>query len=157
MGIKYEVERKFVIRELPPDFELGRGFKLDQGYICAHSEGEVRLRGVDGKYFMTIKSGCGLKRVEAELELSAAQFAELWPFTAGRRIEKTRHRVHISGHQAEIDVFQGCLAPLILAEVEFDDVESSRDFVPPAFFAVEVTDDPAYRNAALVQRGGVNG
>lgn len=149
--MKHEIERKFVIRELPDSLELGEGRKIRQGYIIDHSDGEARLRSIDSDYFLTIKKGMGRKRVEAEIPLTREQFEELWPFTRDNRLEKTRFDIQFNGRIAEIDIFEGELSPLMLGEIEFDDIEQSDNFDFPPFFDKEVTDDPAYRNASLAK------
>ena len=50
-------------------------------------------------------------------------------------------------------VYKGQLAGLIVAEVEFDSVEASEAFDAPGWLGREVTDDPAYTNRVLAERG----
>ena len=49
----------------------------------------------------------------------------------------------------ELDVFEGELAPLILAEVEFPSEEEANAFVPPEWFGKDVTFSGDYHNSAL--------
>jgi CYTH domain-containing protein len=101
-----------------------------------------------------VKSGTGLVRDEAEIELSEAQFAALWPATDGARVEKVRHKLRAEdGHLIELDVYDGALSGLIVAEVEFDDPWGAESFVAPFWFGREVTADPAYKNQCLALRG----
>ena len=51
----------------------------------------------------------------------------------------------------ELDVFEGDLAPLILAEVEFPSEEMAMDFVPPEWFGEDVTFSTKYHNSNLSQ------
>ena len=57
------------------------------------------------------------------------------------------------GHTIELDVYEGELAGLIVAEVEFDDPWGAESFAAPYWFGREVTDDPGYRNQRLAVRG----
>lgn len=165
-GASREVERKFLV-PVPPAALLAAhpGQALAQGYLAVGGPGspaEVRVRRQGAKAnFLTVKStDGGAARVEVELPLSAGEFAALWPLTAGRRVEKTRHRLAADpsesgpGLTLEVDVYEGNLAGLVVAEVEFPDGEAAaRAFRPPGWFGREVTDDPAYRNAALACHG----
>lgn len=70
--------------------------------------------------------------------------------TCTKVIEKTRYYVSypLSG-QVMVDVFGGTLAGLIIAEVEFPSLDAY--FVQPLWFDEEVTDNPQYRNASLIE------
>lgn len=143
-----ERERKFVIASTPPLPD--RGDDLRQGYLALDGDVAVRVRDVAGtRFVLTIKAGEGATRTEVERTLTADQFAALWPHTVGRRVDKTRFLVPHGPHVVEIDVFHGIHDGLVVAEVEFADDEALRSFVAPAWFGVEVTDDPAYSNARL--------
>jgi CYTH domain-containing protein len=149
-----EIERKFLVAKLPPELLQGNtGERIDQGYLINEDGCELRLRRRNKICYLTSKLGQGLQRQEQEHIIDTALFAMLWPFTRGRRIEKTRYCVPDSGHLLEIDIFHGQLAPLILLEVEFDSIAVSGNFTPPGFASAEVTDDRAYTNAQLTSGG----
>jgi adenylate cyclase len=148
-----EVERKWLVQDLP-DVPEHKGKKVIQGYIAIATDGtEVRLRQTDGKFFETVKSEGGLVRAEIEVELSKEQFEALWGTTAGRRLEKTRYTLQWAGKKVEIDVYQGSLAGLIVAEVEFSSASESARFAPPPWFGTEVTEDKHYKNVNLALHG----
>jgi adenylate cyclase len=88
-----EIERRFLIGELPPPESLPEPTAILQGYLETGAAGtEVRLRHRRNRFSLTIKTGTGLRRREAEVSLSAGQFEDLWPATEGRRVEKTAMR-----------------------------------------------------------------
>ena len=156
-----EIERKFLVPVLPAGLLAAHPAEpFVQGYLTAGEEGapaevRVRRRG-DRAAVLTVKSaGGGVSRVEVELPLTTEDFAALWPLTAGRRLEKTRHRVPgpAPGLVIEVDVYAGTLAGLVVAEVEFPDLAAAARFQPPPWFGREVTDDAAFRNAALARAG----
>ncbi len=153
-----EIERKFLVPEPPANLRgLRRAKRIAQGYLAGDAERavEVRIRKKGERHFLTVKVGSGARRTEVELPLKPREFAALWPPTKGRRIEKQRRRLPVKGSAAviELDVYGGALAGLCVAEVEFPDERVARAFQPPAWFGREVTDDPAYRNAALARHG----
>jgi adenylate cyclase len=146
-----EIERKWVVPKLP---RLGtlKGEQIVQGYLVISSDGgEVRIRRKGKTYYETVKSRGTLMRDEIEVKISSTQFRRLWPATRGRRLKKLRYAWNWNGHLIEIDVYQGSLAKLILAEVEFESVQASRHFSPPAWFGKEVTDDQRYKNRCLAR------
>jgi adenylate cyclase len=61
--------------------------------------------------------------------------------------------VPAGGHTAEVDVYTGRLAGLIVVEVEFSTRQEAEEFEPPAWFGDELTGDPRWSNAALAAHG----
>jgi len=148
-----EIERKYLLKSLPPQLKGLRGTPVLQGYISTNESREVRLRRHGNEYYITVKDGGGLSRHEIEIAITRRQFDALWPATAGRRLEKTRYVLGYAGHTLELDEYAGDLSPLCVAEVEFESVAASRNFKKPAFFGREVTDEAEFRNASLALHG----
>ncbi len=150
-----EVERRWLVQEAPSEALAGPAERIDQGYLTVGADGaETRVRRRGERCVLTVKSGSGMVRREHEIELSAAQFQALWPVTEGARVEKVRHVLHSDdGHLIEFDIYDGALAGLMIAEVEFDDPWAAEAFVAPYWFGHEVTAEPAYRNQNLALRG----
>jgi adenylate cyclase len=67
--------------------------------------------------------------------------------------KKKRHEIAHGDLTIEVDVFEGTLAPLCIAEVEFPSVQASERFAPPAWFGTEVTSREVYSNASLALHG----
>ena len=154
MGV--EIERKFLLSELPGAVRAAPGERVEQGYLAIGTDGvEVRVRRRAGACTLTVKSGPGgATRVEEELALDARRFASLWELSAGRRVEKTRYVVPLGGAlSAEVDVYAGALAGLLTAEVEFASEAASSAFDPPGWFGAEVTGDARYANQSLALHG----
>lgn len=149
-----EIERKFLVADLP-DLNNAQKAVVRQGYLTVPEDStELRLRQKDDSYFLTLKGGGGLVRVEREAEISAAQFETFWPETQGRRVEKERFTGTLKdGRTFELDVFLGDLAPLRLVEVEFATESEALSFVPPAWFGADLTEDKRYKNKMLAING----
>jgi CYTH domain-containing protein len=77
----------------------------------------------------------------------------LWPLAEQMRIEKRRHLVPVDGLTAEVDVYEGPLAGLVLAEIEFRSQAESRHFQAPAWLGEEVTGEDRYSNRRLAEAG----
>jgi len=143
-----EIERKFLVPELPAEVLTRAATRLRQGYLSIEPA-EVRVRSRDdGTHQLTVKSAGGLTRTEVELALTPEQFEALWPL-AQRSVQKSRTLYEVDGWPAEIDVYTGKLAGLVVVEIEFPSEADANAFTPPSWFGTEVTDDPRYRNAAL--------
>ncbi len=145
-----EIERKYLIRELPEDLRRWQHWPIAQGYLATESAGrQVRLRKKGKQTSLTFKVGRGAHREEREINLSPKQFAALWPGTAGRRLRKMRYEIPWRGLLIEIDVYRGKHAGLVVAEVEFPNLAMCRKFKPPGWFGREVTGQKAYSNVRL--------
>jgi adenylate cyclase len=147
-----EVERKFLVPEAPP-LEGEPASEIEQGYLAAGERGEVRLRSRGDDRLLTVKRGTGLAREEEEIELGTDDFDRLWPLTEGQRLRKRRYAIDHGEHCIELDVYEGELDGLMLAEVEFPSEEAARAFEPPDWFGDEVTGDEAYLNETLAVQG----
>ena len=141
-----EIERKFTIKELP-DLSNYRYKKLTQAYM--NTDPVIRIRREDDEYFLTYKGKGLLAREEHNLPLNAESFSHLLPKADGLVISKTRYLIPYKNHMIELDIFEGKLAPLIMAEVEFESEEEAYAFVPPAWFDQDVTQDKRYHNSNL--------
>ncbi len=147
-----EVERKFLVAELP-DLGDSDSDEIEQGYLAIGSDGEVRLRRKGERLVLTAKRGSGLSREEAEVELDREDFERLWPLTGGRRLHKRRYLIPRGDLTIELDVYEGDLEGLLVAEIEFDSEDQAREFDPPAWIGEEVTGDERYLNETLATQG----
>jgi adenylate cyclase len=149
-----EIERKFLVREVP-DLSDCDSVRLEQGYLALAGDGgaEVRLRRKDHDLLLTVKGGTGEVRVEEELELEPETFDSLWPLTEGRRVSKTRYLIPLGELTVELDLYEGQLDGLATAEVEFESEDDADRFDPPGWLGDEVTGDERYLNERLATVG----
>lgn len=160
-----EIERKFLLKRLPPLPPGTETWRIEQGYLPDPpgpasdpprlTEGRLRRAAGPGGTVVcthTIKEGQGIARLEMERSITPAEFEEGWPRTVGRRLRKTRHRVESNGRVWEIDDYPDL--GMVLAEVELPSVDAPLRI--PAWLAPhverEVTDDPRYTNYRLALR-----
>lgn len=150
----FEIERKFLVRLSEEDVSTYPFDEIEQGYLDSSGSGvSVRVRRRNEDYFLTVKHGSTFKRIEVEAPISRVQFEALWTLTEGRRLEKRRYYVPYEGFTVEVDVFHGDLEGLIMAEVEFDDEETARAFIPPSWLDPDVTADRRFTNHNLAIYG----
>lgn len=142
-----EIERKFTVKELPEHLNDYPCKRIEQGYLCTKPVLRVRRKGEE--YWLTYKGEGLLVREEHEFPLDEAAYRHLLTKADGRVIQKDRYHIPYGEYTIELDVFDGELASLVIAEVEFPSVEAANAFVPPLWFDQDVTEDPAYSNSNL--------
>lgn len=143
-----EIERKYLIKQLPDSLSSYPCRSIEQGYLCTGPV--VRIRKDNQKYELTYKSGGMMARQEYNLPLSESAYYHLREKVDGRIIQKKRYMIPLTDILTiELDIFEGDLAPLIIAEVEFPTLEMAEQFTPPDWFEEDVTFSPLYHNSTL--------
>lgn len=142
-----EIERKYLIKELPQNLDQYPSKEIEQAYLC--EEPVVRIRKSNDKYILTYKSKGMMIRQEEEMPLTESAYNHLLEKADGHIISKTRYMIPLDSHTIELDVFHGYMEPLIMAEVEFDSEEDANSFTPPEWFGDEVTYNRAYHNVNM--------
>lgn len=148
-----EIERKYLISEIPFDLSEYKCRHIEQGYLC--TEPVVRIRQDNDKYELTYKSKGLMIREEYNMPLTKEAYDHLKTKVDGRVISKNRYMIPLNHDlMIELDIFENIFQensskPLILAEVEFPDVDDANSFVPPAWFGEDVTYSNKYHNSNL--------
>lgn len=146
-----EIERKYLIndiKDIPYDLSSLESHKVEQAYISVHPT--IRIRKLDEKNILTVKSGSGMAHEEAEISISEEEYSNLAEMVKGCYISKIRYIIPIEGGlKIELDIFKGMLTGLIYAEIEFVSVSSAESFIPPKWFGREVTGSFSFTNAGL--------
>ena len=136
------------MRRLPENLSQYQCKKIAQGYICTNPV--VRIRKSDDEYYLTYKGKGLMAREEYNLPLTQEGYEHMLPKIDGRLIEKSRYLIPLDGKlTAELDIFEGDLAPLIIVEVEFDSLDAANSFIPPEWFGEDVTESRKYHNSNL--------
>lgn len=92
-------------------------------------------------------------REEYNLPLTKEAYEHLRPKADGILIHKIRYKIpYQTKYTIELDLFLDSLAPLILAEVEFETEEEANSFLPPEWFGEDVTFSTDYHNSTLSQK-----
>lgn len=147
-----EIERKYLLRELPPHALTCPAEAIDQGWLpgTALVERLRRIRSARGdEWFRTVKVGSGVSRIELEEATTLTLFEHLWPLTQGCRVSKRRYLVPDGELTWEIDEFTD--RDLALAEVELpreDFPVELPDWLTP-YLVREVTGEQDYVNRYL--------
>lgn len=150
-----EIERKFLVGGDGWRDAVSEAKWIRQAYLALTERAQIRVRIIaDGKEAkLTIKSaGAQQDRAEFEYGVPVDEAEALLALAATRVLAKTRHVVPAEcDREWEIDVFEGPLEGLVLAEIELG--EGSEDIALPDWCGAEVTGDERYYNAALAEAG----
>ena len=120
-----EIERKFLVKELPEKLEQYKCKVIEQGYLCR-------------------------KPTEVEVPLGREGYEHLKEKLDGYLIAKKRYLIPLTDElTAELDIFEGRLKGLVVVEVEFKDEEAANSFCPPEWFGEDVSLDSRYTNGNL--------
>ena len=145
-----EIERKFLVTDLPFPLEQFPFHVIEQAYLC--TEPVIRVRREDDTYYLTYKGKGMMVREEYNLPLTEESYLHLRAKADGNIITKTRYLIPLAdGLTAELDAFQSPNQGLLLAEVEFSSEEQALSFTPPDWFGEDVTRDYHYQNSYMSQ------
>jgi CYTH domain-containing protein len=153
---RIERERRFLLDRFPDSPKASRVRRISDRYIAGTT---VRLREQRDEagaaiFKLTQKlpsPGKGARQgMITSMYLTAEEFAVFAQLPA-----KTLRKIRYSLPPFGIDVFDGRLQGLILAEAEFDSAAGARALMLPSFAACEVSDDHRFTGGRLarVSRG----
>ena len=86
-----EIERKFLVKELPDHLESYEQQRISQGYI--NTNPVVRIRRSNDDYYLTYKGKGPMVREEYNLPLNAESFEHMLPKIDGILIDKIRYLI----------------------------------------------------------------
>lgn len=148
-----ERERRFLVDPVRcPDLTTAPAILIEDRYIA---DTRLRLRRMtehaSGRVILKIGKKYDVADVRARpvttTYLSDAEYA-LFAALPGFALVKRRYAVEDFG----IDMFEGALEGLMLAEIECEDDDALARVMPPSWAACEVTDDPRYQGGVLAMR-----
>jgi len=146
-----EIERKFLVVDDAWRIAAAPGVRFLQGYLANSGRNSIRVRVGGNQAWLNLKSATpGVSRREFEYPVPVADAEEILETLCLRPwIDKTRYLVEHQGHRWEVDVFAAENHGLVVAEIELG-AEDER-FERPAWLGEEVSGDPRYYNARLVE------
>lgn len=148
----HEIERKFLLVNDDLQFLKSHpSIAIVQGYL--HESGMTsRVRIAGDQAYLTLKGkAVGLVRDEFEYPIPLADAQEmLEKHTIGQLIHKTRYAVLVGDHVWEVDVFEGHMAGLVVAEIELSAADET--FVKPSWAGREVTNEKGFSNKSMALR-----
>jgi adenylate cyclase len=150
--VALEIERKFLVLDDSWRAACVLREHLVDGLLATSKGRKVRVRIIGERATICIKSRKTARvRHEFEYAVPLADARQLIENDCGGDVvAKTRHHVPFAGFTWEVDVYEGALAGVVIAEIEL----ASEDVEPPLppWVGREVTDDPQFRKRALRAR-----
>ena len=139
-----EVERKFLLANDDWKSRVVRRIHIRDGLIANNNGNKARVRIADADATITVKSRRrGPIRTEFEYAIPYCDALEiLQTMCDGRVLDKVRHVIPYAGSLWHVDVYEGILSGVVLAEVELQHANQELDL--PPWIGEEVTNDPKY-------------
>lgn len=125
--------------------------KLRDGLIGDFDGCKVRVRLGENRASIALKGPrVGPRRTEFEYEIPQSDAEAMLSGLCGkRRVEKTRHKIVHAGFEWAVDVYEGRLSGVVVAEIELEEEEQA--FEAPAWLGREITEEPRFRKRALLR------
>lgn len=148
---KTEWERRFLLARFPIEASVVRVRRITDDYI---ENTNLRLReqseGQNHTVFkltqkLAEETGSARRELVTTIYVTREEFSVLTKLPA-RILQKTRFSVPPFG----IDVFEGQLSGLVLAEAEFSSAAEASALVIPSFVEQEITNDHRFTGGSLV-------
>lgn len=145
-----EIERKFLVED-SSILTVCSFDEIKQTYLFNELNKSLRIRLKNENAFLTIKGNqVGITRDEFEYQIPKEDAIEMIERFNLKVLSKKRYYLKEHGLTWEIDVFEGKLEGLIVAEIELP--QENFDFQIPKWVGEEVTSDPSYLNAELFKK-----
>lgn len=154
-----EIERKYLLTEDPRQL-IKDGIisfihekRIEQTYTAMDRDQELRVRRIvdvhsqEVAYTHTFKKGVGLAREEVEYEINEELYTQIIKAFGFLPLTKNRITALFNGMTVEIDIYDQ--VNFTVVEVEFNSMEEAEAFVPPAWFAEEISFNKTYSNKAV--------
>ena len=160
-----EIERKYLIKEIPLHLTSYPCHHIEQAYL--NIDPVVRIRRQDDNYYLTYKGEGMISREEYNLKLNKRSYYHLLEKHDGNVITKTRFLIPLENPHfkpgfvpspdlkltIELDLFEGALDSLVLAEIEFPDLDTANALLMPDWFSKDVSNESKYHNSNLSKKG----
>src|SRR3974390_2954224 len=145
-----EIERKFLVANDGWKNSVTRRVRIRDGLIANHKGHKARVRIADGVATIALKSRKrGLVRSEFEYTIPYSDAEEMLHLMCeGNVLDKIRHFVSHGDDTWLVDVYEGLLGGVVLAEIELTDADQRLTL--PDWIGADVTADPTYRKINMV-------
>ena len=145
-----EIERKFLVANEGWKTTILRSVRIRDGLIANNKGNKARVRIANDVATIALKSRRrGSVRTEFEYTIPSTDAEEmLRTMCDGNVLDKVRHFVLHAGNTWQVDVYEGLLDGVVLAEIELADTD--QKLILPDWIGAEVTSDLRYRKINMV-------
>jgi adenylate cyclase len=150
-----EIERKFLLANDGWKRCVVRRIRIRDGLIASNNGNKARVRISDATAMITLKSRKrGAIRTEFEYAIPCSDAEEiLRTMCDGNVLDKVRHVVRYADLVWHVDVYEGILDGVVLAEIELRDADQKIEL--PDWIGREVTGDPGYRKVNMLAQRSI--
>lgn len=142
--MKVEIERKFLLASDGWRKLVERSAYIRDGLLAVSDERKTRVRIIGDRATLTVKTRrVAGSRFEFEYDIPLADAELMLESCGSSALSKHRHYVTHGGLVWEIDVYDGLLQGIVLAEVELTAIDQPVDL--PDWIGPEVTGEAQYR------------
>ena len=144
-----EIERKFLVaNDSWRHSAIGR-VHIRDGLVATDTVRKVRIRISDEYATIAVKGPrAGITRAEFEYAIPLSDAQEIIRTLPQERVlEKWRHLVPFEGANWEVDVYEGLLKGVVLAEIEMQ--TPNQHLKCPPWIGQEVTGNPKYKKVNM--------
>jgi CYTH domain-containing protein len=145
-----EIGRKFLVANDGWKNSVVRRMRIRDGLIANNNGHKARVRISGNVATIALKSRKrGLVRDEFEYVIPLSDAEEILDVMCdGNVLNKVRHFTLHSSNTWQVDVYDGLLDGIVLAEIELMDKDETLSL--PDWIGAEVTADPRYRKISMV-------
>jgi adenylate cyclase len=145
-----EIERKFLVANHGWKNSVIRSVRIRDGLIANSKGNKARVRIANDVATITLKSRKrGLVRTEFEYVIPYSDAEDMLRTMCDENVlDKVRHFVSCADAIWQVDVYEGLLEGVVLAEIELTDRDQKLTL--PDWIGAEVTADPRYRKVNMV-------
>ena len=150
MGL--EIERKFLVTDEKWKTSVTQTIRIRDGLIANDKGHKARVRITNTRATIALKGRrYGAIRSEFEYTIPLADAEDMMRVMCdGRILEKVRHCVPYAGAIWNVDVYEGILSGVVIAEVELG--RADQELQLPDWIGPKVTADPNYRKVNMLAR-----
>jgi adenylate cyclase len=145
-----EIERKFLVANHGWKNSVIRSVRIRDGLIANSKGNKARVRIANDVATITLKSRKrGLVRTEFEYVIPYSDAEDMLRTMCDENVlDKVRHLVSCADAIWQVDVYEGLLEGVVVAEIELTDRDQKLTL--PDWIEAEVTADPRYRKVNMV-------
>jgi adenylate cyclase len=145
-----EIERKFLVANEGWKTAVLRSVRIRDGLIANNKGNKARVRIANDVATIALKSRRrGSVRTEFEYAIPSTDAEEMLRTMCDCNVlDKVRHFVSHEGNNWHVDIYEGLLDGVVLAEIELAD--AGQEFALPDWIGAEVTSDPRYRKINMI-------
>jgi CYTH domain-containing protein len=161
-SVALEIERKFLVANDGWKTSIARTVRIRDGLIANNNGQKARVRIADNVATIALKSRKRdlIVRDEFEYAIPLSDAEEILRIMCDDNVlHKIRHFVLHRDDTWHVDVYEGLLDGVVLAEIELTDMDQT--LMLPDWIGAEVTSDPSFRKinmlAAHLARAGASG